>query len=326
LVLLIASCSGNGGASAPDEVARRDAPTTVSDRGTPTTAAAVVAPLRGSEAQDRDSAGRPALLVKIDNRPEARPQVGLNDADIVFEELTEGGITRFLAVYQSRLPADVGPIRSVRPVDPALASPLRGVFAFSGGTPPNVAAIERAPVVAIDETRAGKAMHRIHDRVPPHNLFGTPAKLQEFAAPDAHAPRPLFEYNDIPRAGQPCTSVIVAFSADYQSRYDWSPTDHSWHRSMAGQPFLSSGVQVAPTNLIVLWVADQSPEATLGLGRALVFRDGTVEDGIWARTKVADAFHLTDVAGTPIPLAVGTTWIHLAIVDNTAVWTCVPTP
>ena len=231
-------------------------------------------------------AGQPALLVKIDNRPEARPQVGLNDADIVFEELTEGGITRFLAVYQSRLPPDVGPIRSVRPVDPALASPLRGVFAYSGGTPPNVAAIERAPVVAVDETRAGPAMHRVRDRAPPHNLFGTPTKLRKFAAPNAHAPRPLFEYSDVPRAGQPCTSVIVAFSADYQSRYDWTPTDHSWHRSMAGQPFLSSGVQVAPTNLIVLWVADQSAEATLGFGKALVFRDGTVEDGIWSRNEV----------------------------------------
>ena len=118
------------------------------------------------------------VLVKIDNRPEARPQVGLNDADIVFEELTEGGITRFLAVYQSRLPPIVGPIRSVRPVDPALVSPLRGVFAYSGGTPPNVAAIERhrsSPSTKRERARQCIAFAIVK---PPHNLFGTPTQLR----------------------------------------------------------------------------------------------------------------------------------------------------
>src|SRR3954447_25443220 len=76
---------------------------------------------------------RPALAVKIENSIDARPQTGLNAADIVWEEVVEGGITRFVAVYHSTLPEEIGPVRSVRPMDPAVAAPLHGLLAFSGG-------------------------------------------------------------------------------------------------------------------------------------------------------------------------------------------------
>ena len=87
---------------------------------------------------------RPALAIKVENSGEARPQTGLDQADVVWEQVVEGGISRFVAVYQSQVPAEVGPIRSVRPMDPAIAAPLHGLIAFSGGQPQFVQDLKNA--------------------------------------------------------------------------------------------------------------------------------------------------------------------------------------
>jgi len=89
-------------------------------------------------------ATRPALAVKIENSVDARPQTGLNAADLLWEQVVEGGITRFVAVYHSTLPEDIGPVRSVRPMDPAIAAPLHGLLAFSGGQQQYVDAVSAA--------------------------------------------------------------------------------------------------------------------------------------------------------------------------------------
>src|SRR5438309_8082921 len=87
---------------------------------------------------------RPALAVKIENSIDARPQTGLNSADLVYEEVVEGGITRFCAVFQSTVPPQVGPVRSVRPMDASIAGPLHGILAFSGGVRPYITAASNA--------------------------------------------------------------------------------------------------------------------------------------------------------------------------------------
>ena len=125
----------------PEEAPRRPRPSAPrrARRAAPAGARAVAAHRRGG----RGGARRPALAVKIENSVDARPQSGLNAADVVWEEVVEGGITRFVAVYHSTLPPEIGPIRSVRPMDAAIAGPLHGLFAFSGGQGPFVDADRR---------------------------------------------------------------------------------------------------------------------------------------------------------------------------------------
>lgn len=319
LALVATACADHGRAASASHRQSTTTSTTTTTLDVPQ-----IAPLRGVPTTDPAVVARPALSVKIDNRPEARPQVGLDAADVVYEELTEGGITRFLAVFQSELPNEVGPIRSVRAVDPALLTPLRGVLAYSGGTPPNVDAVEHAPVLALDETAARDAMHRVHSRAPPHNLFGTPAMLVDRAGRHARQPRPLFTYGVAKRtaAASACGHIAVAFSREYVSVYDWKP-GAGWLRTSGGMPFrVASGAQIAPTNIVVLWLRDQSAEATVGHGDALVLRDGTLARGTWQRGSVSQPLRLLDRSGAGLRLAPGTTWVHLAIQDNSAVETC----
>jgi hypothetical protein len=267
---------------------------------------------------------RPSVAVKIGNDEKVRPQAGLDRADVVYEELTEGGITRFLALFHSQLPPRVGPTRSVRAVDPALAAPQGGVFAYSGGVPTNVDAIEGAPVTAVDETAAGDAMQRDDSIERPHNLFTIPEAMLELAGDHDDPPPPLFEYGKaLASAGaEPCPNVTIAFGSDDFTSIYMGQNGKGWARSTPNGPFpADNGGQITTTNVVVLRVADQSAGATVGSGEALVFRNDTMATGTWNRDDENDAWNLRDAEGKPLKLARGKTWVHLAVPD-TVVTTC----
>lgn len=162
------------------------------------------APLTGRPDLTGVAHRRAALAVKIENTPDARPQAGLDTADVVYEEQVEGGITRFWAVFNSVSPGDVGPIRSVRAMDPNIVAPLGGIAAFSGGTLPNETRIRQAPVTWVDQTNAGPAYYRTPTRAAPHNLYAHTAFLWERPARPVPPP-PLFHYRDAvaPQHGTP---------------------------------------------------------------------------------------------------------------------------
>src|ERR1039458_3522729 len=138
------------------------------------------APLTGLPDPSGLSVKRPALTVKIENTPQALPQWGIDQADVVYEEIVNGGITRLAAIFNSHAPAKVGPVRSVRPTDTQVVWPLGGIFAYSGGAPYAVASISTAPVKLIDESSAGTAMFRDPNLYAPHNLFAIAPQLFAF--------------------------------------------------------------------------------------------------------------------------------------------------
>ncbi|MGH9265925.1 MAG: DUF3048 domain-containing protein, partial [Acidimicrobiales bacterium] len=156
LVLLVlcavtaAGCSG-GRAAGRETTTTTAAPTTTTTVApTTTTTLAPVYPLTGRPLDDAGRAGRAAVAVKIDNIADARPQAGIAAADVVYEEFTEG-VTRFVVVYHSGDAEAVGPVRSVRPADPVIVSPLGGVFGFSGGSPGAEALAREAPLTLVTE-------------------------------------------------------------------------------------------------------------------------------------------------------------------------------
>ncbi len=296
-------------------------------------------PLTGVATSDPAATARPALTVKIDNNSAAHPQSGLEAADVVYEEVVECDYTRLAAVFQSRVPAVVGPIRSVRKTDTLLVHPLRGIFAYSGGAPYAITSIQTAPVVRLDETTAGVAMFRDGSggRVAPHNLFGHGPLLYAHAGGAHGPPSALFEYGPIGAAPSTrATHVDVGFKQGYAITWDYDAATKLWKRGIFGRPDVvaGNGPQLAVRNVVVMSVDytvgqgachSVGAQAELqGHGALAVFRDGRALHGTWQYDSTDGTQHLFDAAGAPLRLDAGSTWVELpkptyAVTDSVAV-------
>lgn len=300
-----------GGSSSP--AAKRGGSSTTTAAATP------VAPLTGLDDPGGEARGRPALSIKIDNVANARPQSGVEAADIVWDEVVEGEATRLLAMFNSQVPDVVGPVRSVRLTDPLIVWPVGGVFAYSGGAKYAIDGIEQAPVTLVDENQAGDAMFRDRSRAAPHNLYARPADL--FAASGKPVPPPpLFDYaSEAITGGVAVTSVHIGFARTFDPVYAWDAAAGVWARSVGDRPFTTkSGAQIAPTNVVVLpvtydgGVGREGAEAQLvGEGPVKVFTNGRMIEGTWKRSEKSQRMKLVDAAGASIRLTPGSTWVEL---------------
>jgi hypothetical protein len=301
---------------APDGPA--DAATDAGDLGPP-----AVAPLTGLEVEAFEP--RPALLVKVSNSPEARPQTGLDRADVVYEELTEGGVTRFIGVFHSQVPEVVGPVRSARPVDAQVASGFgRPGLAFSGGRPEVLGLLAAAPVVTTTEEARGffrdDGRYAAHPYAP-HDLFVRPAEV--LASVEAAGAQPLGDLGwvfdaDAPAGGATASDLEVPMSRYYSTGWTYDADAGVYRRSQEGVPFQVTGPgRVGAANVAVLAVrhyvgASGYPETdVLGTGDGLVLRDGQRYEVRWEKATIAAPLRLVGTDGEPFPLKPGSTWILL---------------
>ena len=288
---------------------------------TTTTVPIPIAPLTGRPDPSDNALTRPALTVKIENTPEALPQWGVEEADVIYEEIVNGGITRLAAVFNSQAPAKVGPVRSVRPTDTQVVWPIGGIFAYSGGAPYAVASIETAPVKLVDESSAGTAMFRDNNLLSPHNLFAiAPALFALGATPTP--PAPLFTYRAPTQKvkGKKVTNFIVQFPSTYPVTWTWDTTSTSWDRTLFGMADVTgTGVRESPKNVIVMYVnyvngvgSFTSYADLQGRGTADVFTDGRDVTGTWSRGSAkSDPLTYQTPSGTTIALTPGQTWVEL---------------
>ena len=296
-----------------------------------TVPAGPVMPLTGLPVEDPAALQRPALVVKIDNGPPARPQTGLNLADIVYEENVEQ-ITRFAAVYHTNLPDPVGPIRSGRTQDIELLGSLdRPLFAWSGGNSRVTSAVRQSDlrdVGALTEYGPG-GYFRSSSRSAPHNLYAQGSMLMALAPEDASPPPAQFRYRPAGTAasGEPIGSVKLSMDG-VRVEWGWDEASGSFLRSQAQSAHVGSeGERISAANVVVLFVgyrasaADpRSPEAvTIGTGDAWVLTDGNVVEGSWSRADRADSITLIDVSGDEIGLTPGRTWVELVRRDKGAI-------
>lgn len=311
-VAVVAAACG-GGANDPKKSDAQKQTTT-------TTKAPPVAPLTGLPDPTGIAQGRPVLTVKIENTPVSRPQQGLDAADVVWEEVVEGGITRFAVMFQSTSTPTVGPIRSVRRTDQSIVWPVGGIFVYSGGARYAVDSIKTAPVTLVDESRAGNAMFRDRSRKAPDNLYGHPDALWPIGGQPAPPPS-FFSYRKPGEVagGPPATSFTIGFTGGYAVGYAWDPASGTWKRTMKGRTFTAaSGAQIAPANVVVEFVqyaggvGNAGAEGLLtGSGPLTVFTDGKVIQGTWVRPDKAKPARLRDAAGKEIRLTPGRTWVEL---------------
>ena len=275
-------------------------------------------PLTGEAS--RVEVARPALVLKIDNHSRARPQSGINQADVVWEELVEGAITRFAAVFHEQTPTVAGPVRSARTGDIPLVSQLNTpLFGASGANSGVLAALANAPVVNVNALVAA-GYFRDNNRRAPHNLYARPATLLTYGQGVAGTPPQLLRYRPV---GAPATGAAAA-GVDI----DWGNTEVSyrwngigWLRTQNGTTHVdSAGTAVAPPNLIVqisnygISGADaESPEAiTVGSGVAYIYTGGKLIQGSWSRSRATDRIVYRAGNGREVLLTPGRTWIAIA--------------
>lgn len=332
--LALTACSGGDKKAAPTTL---PPPTTDTSAPAPTPAGDV-APLTGLPQPDAARRARVALVVKIDNAPKGRPQAGINQADVVYEQKVEGGIPRLAAVFQSADADPVGPVRSARSTDIAIVSPLnRPLFAYAGTNEIFQRQVAAAPLVALSPDTAGNAYRRVRDRPAPYNLYSSTGVLFGRAPEGSGPPPALFPYRP---AGQPLAAAgaeaVKRARIEYHDKvlttveYEWDGS--SFVRTQDGTPHVdAAGERVAPANVIIQFVvyrdtglvdASRSavPEAELvGEGEAWVLTDGKVVRGRWSKPDLASVTRYADGAGAPVPLTPGRTWVELADTGRAAV-------
>ena len=328
LAAVLAACGGDKKKAAPT--------TTVAP---PTTAAPTVgfpagaSPLTGMPGK-AELLARPALVVKIDNAPKARPQVGINQADVVIVEKVEDGVTRFFTIYHSQDADPVGPVRSARSTDSALARSLnRPLFSYSGANATFQKLINAAPLVNVGISTQPGEYRRDRGRPSLYSVMTNTAALFRKAPPGSKPPAPMFAYrlnnSKVANAGAaPAGGAHIEYLGDNINTivdWKWDAAAGAWKRSQDGGPHNdAAGTQVSARNLIVQFIAyvdtgerDQSntivPEGKLvGEGEAWVFTDGQVVKGKWSKPKPESVTVYTDSAGKPIGLTPGQTWVELS--------------
>jgi hypothetical protein len=289
-----------------------------------------VLPLTGAPG----TSDRPALVVKVENSAAARPQSGLQAADIVVEELVEGGITRFAAMYQSRDPGTVGPVRSVRHVDVQIAAPTRGILAFSGGAKVVLAVVRTADLRLAQQGDRSGAFFRSSSRRAPHNLYLRAGRLWDASGPDHSAPPPAYlpfgADGSLPAgAGTATTRADLRFSAAARPSWTYDAAKDRWLRSESGRKAVeSTGARLSADTVLVLRVkvgdagyrdpaGNPVPETRfVGSGTAVLLNGGRAVEGTWSKASADAALVLRGRDGAALDVPAGRTWIELLPVSG----------
>lgn len=264
----------------------------------------------------------PVTGVMIENSPDARPQAGLKDAGVVYEAIAEGGITRFLALFQESKPDYVGPVRSARPYYVQWAQGYDAGFAHVGGSPEALDLIRSAGVKDLDQFQNSGAYHRISTRYAPHNVYTSLDKLLELQTRKGYTKSTFTGFvrkADKPSATPNARLIDMTLSGYlYNPHFDYDQGTNSYKRSQAGKPHVDdkSGQQITSKVVVALVVpfaiqADglHSEYETIGNGKAFIFQDGAVTEGTWEKKGMKDPLRLGDANGSPVAINAGQTWV-----------------
>lgn len=266
----------------------------------------------------------PVTGVMIENSPDARPQSGLKDAGVVFEAVAEGGITRFLALFQhDGVPDYIGPVRSVRPYYLDYVQGFDGAIAHVGGSPDALAQIKSQGVKDLDQFYNSAAYRRVSNRYAPHNVYTSMANLLDLQKKKNFSST----YTGFPRKAEKASAAPTAKTIDfdissflYNAHFDYDVTTNSYKRSEGGKPHVDEkgAAQLNPKVVVAIvvpkGVASDGIHTTyqnIGAGKAYVFQDGTVTEGTWSKATAKTQISFKDAAGAAIALNPGQTWISL---------------
>ena len=277
----------------------------------------------------------PVVIIKVDNAPDARPlQVGLENAQVVYQEIVEGGVTRFLGVYAGKSTSDVGPVRSGRDTDIEILAPYgRVIYGFAGANRGVLNDLSHANLSLVPiQYRDGSFVQRGARLLPgggieEYNFFTSTARLIPFGTGHIACVKDVgFRFGATLAGGRPLPGRVVArFTPDSLDGLRWDPTHHGWRIDQNGTPVqMADGRGVRPQNILIQLVrvhpgryvdvvGENSPDSTLiGSGGAILLRDGRMYLGYWSRPHLSDLTTWKLQNGKPMLLAPGRTWVLLA--------------
>lgn len=329
-LLGVAACGGE----TPAEVITPDpvtvTPEIVEDRvAAPEAEMPIVWPLTGVPVEEVPA--RPSVSVKIENTSAARPQAGLEMADVVWENIVEFEVSRFIAVFHSQIPDEVGPIRSVRPVDPVVVAPLKGLLAYSGGQPGILQLVYNSPSQSVAHDAGAAGMYRVSHRSAPHNVYGSiEAFINQANADHQLAPERQFGFAadavlaSAVVSGTPATNLNFRLSGASNPAWDWDEATGTWLRSEGSSPAtVASGARISAVNVVAITAEHPNtgfgaqngalvPTYNLvGEGEAVVATGGRTIAGTWKKAGEADPLRVYAADGTELLLAPGNTWVEM---------------
>jgi Protein of unknown function (DUF3048) N-terminal domain/Protein of unknown function (DUF3048) C-terminal domain len=266
----------------------------------------------------------PVLAVKVDNTHSAKPQLGLRSADVVYVEQVEGGLSRVMAVFSSKLPASVGPVRSARISDlHILAQFGRPAFGYSGVQGKMKPYVAKAPLIDVSQDKVGGAYTRGGSNPAPYNLYASPRKLLARAKQAARARDIGFRFGPAPAGGRP----VRTFTARYPAAsfvFRWSGAERRWLVAQDGRPDKAAeGGQLGGQTIVIQrarttrsifhdFLGNYTPLVqTVGTGTATVLRDGKAYDARWSRPSEKAGTTFTTASGRPMTFAPGQVWVVL---------------
>lgn len=289
-------------------------------------------PLTGALVTDEATTKKAVTAIMIENSPDARPQSGLKDAGIVYEAVAEGGITRFIALYQESRPGLVGPVRSVRPYYVEWASAYDPATVHIGGSKRALDMIRSGNYgVDLDQFFNPGAFWRAADRSAPHNVYTNFDKLDALRESKGKASSTFtgFSREDTktlpPRTASNVT--INVSSGSFLVQYAYDEASNTYLRSHNNIPHEDrEGGRISPRVVVAIKVpvslafedGNREQITTIGQGQAYVFQNGAVTEGTWQRADAKSPLVLTSGDGKEIKLGRGQTWVT-AIANNKAV-------
>ena len=288
----------------------------------PKTAEKYYSHLNGIEVASKADLSKPVTAIMIENSPDARPHSGLKQAEVVYEAIAEGGITRFLTLFQQYKPQLIGPVRSLRMYYVDWLAPYQASVAHVGGSHASLQEIRNGKYRDIDQFFNGGSYWRANDRRPPHNVYTSFEKLDALNAGKGYKSSQFtsFARADGKASDKPNTvSIDINFSSSwYNTHYDYDKASNTYLRSIGGQASNDREEgRLAPSVVIALHVNEttvmedgwRQSIVTTGTGTATVFQNGTVAECTWRKNDRFSPLELIDAAGKPVVLNRGQTWI-----------------
>lgn len=300
-------------------------------------------PLTGNEVLDEAATKRAVTAIMLENSPSARPQSGLKDSGVVFEAIAEGGITRFLAIYQEQQPALIGPVRSVRPYYIDWAAAFDASIAHIGGSYNALQEVRNGQYRDIDQFFNASTYWRASDRKAPHNVYTSFEKLNDLNNRKGYVEsnftgfeRVAVETKTAAKKKTKATPTEVAnqvqvtiSSALYNSSYSYDSATKTYIRSQAGAAHTDREAgQIAPRVVIVIKVPTKlgfedgyrEQMTTIGSGEAHIFQNGKHVAATWKKDAKKSQITFVDSAGKIIPLERGQTWITAIAPEKAVSW------
>lgn len=274
---------------------------------------------------DQKLENRP-IMVMVNNHPKARPQSGLDKADIVYEILAEGEITRFVAIYQSQKPEVIGPVRSIRPYYIQIGAGFDAVMVHAGGSEEALETLAHSDFSSINEIKNGAYFWREKFRKPPHNLYTDLDRIEKAMQDKGMRMKselPYFLF--LPQGstitqGEPASSIDVTFHPSYKVSYQYDPKTKQYLRFTQGKPHmdLTTDKQLSVTNLLVLAakhrILDKEGRRevdVVGPGDGYLFQQGKARKVKWKRSGGVIRAYTDASFAEELPLLPGNTWVNI---------------